>query len=149
MINIYHVNCIVLIVIAAWIAITDFKYKIIPNTANLILLVYGLIISYPDLVTPIKGIATGLILVLLVSLLGPIGGGDIKLMTVLGAWFGLQIIDVFLLSYIVGLGFAIVYYVKYRDFKHEVPFGPSIMLATLTVYMTDVSLIYRHIELLL
>lgn len=137
---------IVLAVLAIWIMISDFKDKIIPDMANFILLISGILLSLPDIITPVKGIGVGLGLMLLVSLLGPIGGGDVKLMAALGAWFGLQIIDVFLLSYIIGLGFAIAYYVKYRNFKHEVPFGPSIMLAALIIYMGDVSLVYKYIE---
>lgn len=142
-------NYIVLIAISIWIMYTDFKEQIIPDSANLLLLVYGFFMSYPDLLTPFKGVAAGLTLMLLVSIAGPIGGGDVKLMTAFGAWFGLQIIDVFLLSYIIGLGFALVYYLKYRNFKQEIPFGPSIVLAALIIYIADVSLIYESIKYLL
>lgn len=142
-------NYIVLIGTSIWIMYSDFKEQIIPDSANLLLLVYGFFISYPDLLASFKGVVAGLVLMLLVSLIGPIGGGDVKLMAVLGAWFGLQIIDVFLLSYIIGLGFAIVYYLKYRSFKQEIPFGPSIMLAAIVIYTTNISLIYESIEYLL
>ena len=137
---------IVLIGISIWIMYSDFKEQIIPNVANILLLLYGIIIHYPDLATPLKGVAAGVALMLLVSIAGPIGGGDIKLMSVLGAWFGLQIIDVFLLSYIVGLGFAVIYYLKHKNFKQEIPFGPSIVLAAIIIYTTDISLIYESIQ---
>ena len=124
----------------------DFKEKIILDSANILLLLYGFFIFYPDITTPIKGLVIGVVLMLLVSLAGPIGGGDVKLMGALGAWFGAQIIDVFLLSYIVGLIFAVAYYIKYRTMKQEVPFGPSIALAAVIIYIGKISLIYESIR---
>lgn len=139
-------NYIVLISISSWIVYTDLKEKIIPDMANLLLLLYGFFISYPDIKKSFLGILLGLALMLLVSLAGPIGGGDVKLMAALGSWFGLRIIDVFLLSYIIGLGFALIYYLKYRNFKQEVPFAPSIVLSAILIYTTKISLIHETIE---
>lgn len=130
--------------ILCWITYTDFKERIIPDTAHFLLIIYALTINFPNIKQNLIGITIGTGFMLLVSLIGPMGGGDIKLMGSLGAWFGFQIIDVFFLSYIVGAVIAGIYYLKYRNTRQEIPFGPSIALSALIIYFTNYPILYPY-----
>lgn len=132
--------------ILSWIIYTDFKKKIIPDMAHVLLIIFALTAGYPDIKQSIAGMITGFTLMLAVSFLGPTGGGDIKLMGSLGAWFGLQIIDVFLVSYIFGSIIAAGFYLKYRNKRQEIPFGPAIALSAFVIYCTDYPVLYPYLS---
>ena len=66
------------------------------------------------------------------------GGGDIKLMFVIGMVLGfpLSIIAVFLSSFI-ALPIALI--MTYRRSNHEIPFGPFLSVATLILYFLSIN----------
>lgn len=78
-----------------WAAVTDFRKRIIPDWTWIAILILGIasafIFSYPDLVQRIAGfLLPGLCLLLLALKYGGVGGGDIKLTSALGFFFGLN-----------------------------------------------------------
>lgn len=82
-----------LVVVAAY---TDWKWRIIPNKLNLLMFCAGIVggILTRHLLESICGAALGLVfgllpaLILRVPVLAGIGGGDLKMMAALGAWYG-------------------------------------------------------------
>ncbi|QSQ10560.1 Type 4 prepilin-like proteins leader peptide-processing enzyme [Koleobacter methoxysyntrophicus] len=130
-----------LIIVLTCVIIIDFRTKTIPDIVHPVLIAGALIFRPTGLKEALIGAVLGFVLMYTVSLLGPVGGGDIKLMGSLGTWFGLRVADVFLASFIIGLFFALFYYLKTRDRRHEVPFGPSIAAAAAILYFSGLSLL--------
>lgn len=138
---------ILLFTVLLGITITDFETQLIPDKFTLPMIVIGLILSavfpalhnqeiwYRGLVVSFISLLVGGGSLLLTGLLGnflfkkeSMGGGDIKLLAMLGAFIGVKnIILVFLLGPIIAVPFALYAKIVY---KHEViPFGPFLAIA--------------------
>jgi len=79
----------------------------------------------------------GLFLLIAVVSNGGMGGGDIKLMAVLGLWFGWQhLLLLMMLSFVSGalISVALLAF-KIKGRKEAIPFGPFIALAA---YLTSI-----------
>ncbi|WP_027719145.1 prepilin peptidase [Desulfovirgula thermocuniculi] len=87
---------VLLLVLVAIAAYTDWKWRIIPNRLNLLMFCTGVAggVLAHRLLESVCGAALGLALGLLpalilrVPVLAGIGGGDLKMMAALGAWYG-------------------------------------------------------------
>jgi len=156
------VKCFISLVLVSVLIITiisDYKYFIIPDeiiVVGIILISLGafldggvateefnLIFAFKSL-----GLALGygflsFAFMFILKLVGDflfkkesMGGGDIKLMFVIGMAIGfpLSIIAVFLASFI-ALPIALV--ITYKKSNHEVPFGPFLSLATLILFFIN------------
>ena len=79
----------------------------------------------------------GLFLLLAVLSKGGMGGGDIKLMAVLGLWFGWQqALLLIFLAFLSGGSLALLLlFLKKKKRKDAVPFGPFLVLSALIVSM--------------
>ncbi len=79
------------------------------------------------------------------------GGGDIKLLTALGFHFGAaQMLVLLILSCCIGIAFSLTQkFCKYGSPKKEMPFGPSIALATWATSLLGYGLINWYWENLL
>ena len=127
-------------------AFTDIKRCIIPDEMNFVGFIVGIIYVFYKLAFNIKDgldlllggvIGFGIfVLIYLFSLLvfkkEGMGGGDIKLMGVLGLFFGVKsIIQVFVLSFAFASVISIFLLVTRIKKKNDyIPFGPFIVLAT-------------------
>ena len=82
-------------------------------------------------------IGGGLLLIIAIVSNGGMGGGDVKLATVLGLWLGWQYnITLLLLSFILGgIICSLLLLLKIRSRKDYIPFGPFITLAGWLVYL--------------
>ncbi len=135
---------------AALLVITfiDLKHRIIPNSISLPGIVLGfiasLVISYPELyyssITSLIGIVLGggilfLIAVIYYFITGKegMGGGDIKLLAMIGAFIGWKgvFFTLFISSFIgATIGGALIY--KFgKDSKYALPFGPFLAVGAL------------------
>lgn len=127
-----------------WITYTDFKMQIISDYVHICLVCFAAICmitgQWIDVKTVCLGVLIGGTSMFLVSLCGPTGGGDIKLMAALGTWFGTQIIETFLLSFVVGLFIAVPFLIMNKSFKQKVPFGPAIMVSAIILWSSSRSL---------
>ena len=92
-----------------WAAATDLHGRRIPNWLTFSLILSGIAqsIVFPGAVcTPtasLAGFAVGFILPFLLFALGALGGGDVKLLAGVGAWFGpAAAINIFLLAAVLG-----------------------------------------------
>ncbi len=126
------------------IIFTDLETQIIPDSANVIFVVTGLLygIYRGSFCDSLAGVLGGFFIMYGIFRLGTavykkeaMGGGDIKLATGFGALFGLQdLILALFLSFIIGAVIAVFYLVYNNKGRHqEIPFGPSMALAAFIV----------------
>ncbi|MBO8129269.1 MAG: prepilin peptidase [Peptococcaceae bacterium] len=122
-----------------WAAWRDLRDRVIPDAVPVGLTVYvlaGAILGViPGVGAALLGLALGAGVLLFASFFGTMGGGDIKLMGALGAWFGLRIVDVLLLSSVLGVVLMLIYSFKYRKWYSEIPLAPAIAVAALAVWL--------------
>ncbi len=123
--------------------VIDLNYKIIPNKLNLFGFSVILIIkiaeslyylSFAPLIDSILGLLIGATPILLVILIsnGAMGAGDMKLMAVIGMWFGLKFTYLIL---VIGLLAAsimavIILITKNGTKKSQIPFAPFLSIST-------------------
>jgi leader peptidase (prepilin peptidase)/N-methyltransferase len=131
------------------IIISDYLYLIIPDE---ILIIFGSLLWITIIIS--EGIKTGLLSLLegfiafsimyLLKLLGDfmfkkesMGGGDIKLMFIIGMVIGykMAIINIFLAS-IIGLPIAFIVMLKKKE--HIIPFGPFLGIASIIILLSHI-----------
>lgn len=123
--------------------VIDLRYKIIPNKINLfgfsIILTIKILeslyyLSFAPLLDSTLGLLIGAVPILLVILItnGGMGAGDMKLMAVIGMWFGLKFTYLVLVIGILAASImAIILLVtKQSTKKSELPFAPFLFIST-------------------
>ena len=128
--------------IGLMISVIDFKYYVIPNRLNMVLLLIGYIYHFisGDLsfIERLWGLTAGFGVLFLLSAIsrGGIGGGDIKLAAVMGFWLGSGgILYALFIGALAGsiTGLALILMgIKKR--KEAIPFGPFLIMGFLMVY---------------
>ncbi len=118
------------------ISIIDLGHKIIPDGLNITGLIIGIIytIINKGVINSFIGALTGLGLFLLIAFItNAMGGGDIKLMAVLGFIFGIKgVLFITLFSFVLGAFISVILIIlKIKSRKDEIPFGPFISLSAL------------------
>lgn len=140
------------------IGVIDYKTMEIPDTLNLLggivglfFVTYHLIFLTESLSSHILGfLAGGGFFLLIAVLTNAMGGGDIKLMGVLGLWLGLKaiIIIAFLSFFISGIISLILILLKIKGRKDFIPFGPFISIAAFITLYTGAQFWEQHFALL-
>jgi len=137
---VYMMLCSVLIIIS----FIDLKVEIIPDTISLPFIVIGFVLSFflrnINPLDSMLGIITGGGSLLLVAIFGSklfkkeaMGGGDIKLAAMIGAFFGwkLTLLSLFL-SFFLGSIIGIIVLAASKDKRNNIiPFGPFIALGAM------------------
>jgi prepilin signal peptidase PulO-like enzyme (type II secretory pathway) len=131
----------------AFIIVSDLCLHVIPDIITLPSITYvvllGLIAGLTAATSAIVGgaVAGGAILLLVIISRGGIGGGDFKLMALIGAAVGLKwAMIVFVLSQFVALGGALVLWVRDgRFFNRRVPIGAIIAALAVVVILSQAS----------
>ncbi|MBS4007806.1 MAG: prepilin peptidase [Clostridium sp.] len=133
----------------------DLEHQIIPNRLVLILFGYALLLRF---VSPAVPWATslwggllggGLFFFLAVVSRGGMGGGDIKLVTVLGFWFGWgHLLLLLFLAFLTGglLG-GLLLLLRIKNRKDGIPFGPFLVLAAFVVTVWGESILGWYLRL--
>ncbi len=133
----------------------DLEHQIIPNRLVLALLSYTLLLRFVQPVIPWStslwgGLLGGaLFLFLAVVSRGGMGGGDIKLVTVLGFWFGWgQLLLLLFLAFLSGglLG-GLLLALGLKKRKDGIPFGPFLVFAALVVTVWGESILGWYLRL--
>lgn len=150
----YAVLCSLLIVIS----FIDFKYHIIPDE----LIIFGMaagvlsVALYWDIGYAINGIlglllGGGIFLLIAVVTNGAMGGGDIKLMGILGFWFGWKLVLLLsILAFIISAAVSLVLLVlKIKRRKDYIPFGPFIAVASFIVLYKGTAILDWYIHLII
>ena len=138
------------------VALIDYDHKIIPNTITLPGLVIGLGLSLWGLpITPLTsllGILLGGVFFYLIALVskGGMGGGDIKLIAMIGAFLGWQgafftILSGALLGSLVGVSLMVM---GKKGRKDKVPFGPFLSVGAILFILWGDDLIHWYLNLL-
>ena len=137
------------------ISIIDFDTTEIPDGLNLFGLVLGIIYigiqwNMSILLSSAIGMVLGggLFFLIAVASKGGMGGGDIKLMAVLGLWLGWRLtILVALLAFIIGAVISIALIsLKIRGRKDYIPFGPFIGIGAYIAIVFGDSLINWYLK---
>lgn len=126
--------------------VIDYKYQIIPNRLNLLLLEIGIIFAFlyglSDFAITLNyifGMFVGGGIFLLITVIGgmiygkeAMGFGDVKMMGALGLLFGLSnIIIITLVSFLIGAILSIILLLtKIKKSDEYIPFGPFIVIGT-------------------
>jgi prepilin peptidase CpaA len=106
-----------------WAAAEDLRSRRIPNWLTFSLILSGLVQSVlpGSVVSPghaLLGMLLGFTLMLFLFLLGAMGGGDVKLLSGVGAWFGVGVVwNVFLLAAVIGAVMVIAQALSQRRTK--------------------------------
>jgi len=98
-----------LLVLLAWAAIGDVRYRRVPNWLTMLIMVGGVVQSLlptrtVSISTSLLGILAAAAVPLVLFAIGAVGGGDVKLMAGVGAWVGpAPAFAILLLEKIIGL----------------------------------------------
>lgn len=145
------VRNLILVVILIVITCTDFKRREIDNEPIILGLIFISLFSLAgfnnvSVQASIFGFLLGGIVFFILSFWG-MGGGDVKLMAMIGFFLGWQYtLVVMYVAFILG-AVAGTSYILYKrgGLKSEIPFGPAIALATILTLVYGQSLIaYYH-----
>ncbi|MEW9123783.1 MAG: prepilin peptidase [Thermotaleaceae bacterium] len=130
------------------ITFIDYDHQIIPDELLLLGSVLALLYKLStyffngqpiQLLNDIWGLLLGGGFFFLIAVIsnGGMGGGDIKMMAMLGFWFGWRnIILIALLAFIIGSILSVILLAfKLKTRKDTIPFGPFIAIATITVIL--------------
>lgn len=125
------------------ITVSDIAYMLIPDKVLLpfaaVLLILRFVIPLDPWWDSIVGAAVGFSVLLLIAVLskGGMGGGDIKLFLVIGLVLGTAgtLLTLFVASFIGTVVGIIILRIRKQGRKTPIPFGPSIALSAVLVYL--------------
>ncbi|MGB3368349.1 MAG: prepilin peptidase [Acidaminobacteraceae bacterium] len=132
----------------------DLDHHIIPDGLNLLIglsgLAYG-IYNNTSIKSMILGFLVGGVIIFIVAIIGPMGGGDIKLFAALGIWLGplytsFAIVISFILGGIIGVLLIVL---KIKGRKDHIAFGPFIGIAGLMMILFGNEIINWYITLVI
>jgi len=131
------------IIFLSAIAWTDFKTLMIYDKVLIPMAVVGIFFDSANLLVPLdEGIifgGFGFLLMFLIFKLsrGGLGGGDVKFSAVLGLWLGEKLFAAIFLASILAATVGIIFLIKFRDTKKELPFGPFLAAGSLVMYFCN------------
>jgi leader peptidase (prepilin peptidase)/N-methyltransferase len=136
------------------VALIDLDHKIIPDVITLPGMVLGLVLSPWALIpTPLAsfiGLLAGGLFFYIVAVVskGGMGGGDIKLIAMIGAFLGWQ--GVFFTIFVGALAGSVVGMIllitKKKGRKDKVPFGPFLSFAAILYTLVGDNIVHWYIQ---
>ncbi len=156
--NLYLIKYIIILPMLLCAFVVDLKEQIIPNRLNLTMFEIGLIfvflhgiININVAINMLLGMLAGGGIFLIITLIGGLiagkeamGMGDVKLMAVLGIFFGLNnVIVISVLSFLIGAIVSIVYMIiKRKGTNTYIPFGPFIVTSTIITIFVPFNILF-------
>ncbi|PYZ93632.1 prepilin peptidase [Salipaludibacillus keqinensis] len=136
------------------ITVSDLETMLIPDKVLLFFLVLIVILRVVEPLSPwwdsLVGAGFGFVLFLLLAIVskGGMGGGDIKLMGVIGLVLGFQgvLLTVFLSSFIGAVFGVVAIAMKKAKRKNPIPFGPFIAMGALISYFYHEEIFHWYIN---
>lgn len=139
--NIYFFKAVVLSSIVLVMSMIDLKHYIIPDEISVFTIVSGLVFFFVIGDMTFKSLALAFLIgggfLFIIAIMGPMGGGDIKIMAGFGLYLGLErTILALMLSFILGgvIGVLLIL-LKIKGRKDHIPFGPFLGLGTLISFL--------------
>lgn len=139
------------------ISFIDYNFRIIPSKLNILLLISTFIYKLfqfllydisPYFLNSIIGLiaSSGIFLLLFIISKGGVGGGDIKLMGVLGFILGaeLSFLNMFLSFFIGAIASILLIVLKIKRRKDSIPFAPFISIAFMITILWGRDIIYWY-----
>ncbi|MCB2294202.1 A24 family peptidase [Clostridium algoriphilum] len=139
-INVIFIKALVLNSILIVVSFIDLEHQIIPNKIIIFTLVFGIFFSFVDDVSFMSAVVGmifgGGVLLLLALVPGVMGGGDIKLMFVLGIFLGAKgvLFALFLAFAIASIISILLMLFKIKKRRDYIPFGPFLALGSFIVF---------------
>lgn len=133
----------------------DIDHHMIPDRIHVIIIILGIIhsvhLSHTSLMHMIGGFLVGGGIIFLIALIGPMGGGDIKLFAALGLWLGpMNTLLAILISFIIGGVYGtLLLLLKFKDRKDHIAFGPFIGIAGFLMIIFSKEIISFYFNLVL
>jgi len=136
------------------ITVVDLERQEIPDELIVFGLIAGLLYNLyhikTDMIPGILGFLAGGGLFLLIAIIsnGAMGGGDIKLMAVLGLFFGWKLVLLIaFISFVIGAVISIALMAaKTKGLKDNIPFGPFIALSAFIVMFYGTQILHLYIN---
>lgn len=142
------------------VTVVDFQHYIIPDKITIPGMILGIASSFVNPMNPplssILGLVVGGASLFLLAIVGDyifkkesLGGGDIKLAAMLGAFLGWKsIIIIFFGSAVLGLLYAMIQMTFSREFRQSrmIPFGPFLSLAAIIALFCGNYLVNLYLE---
>lgn len=138
--NVILIKALVFNSILIVVSIIDIEHQIIPNKLIVFTLVAGIILAFIDNISFINAVVGmllgGGVLLILALVPGSLGGGDIKLMFVLGIFLGAKgvIFALFLAFVIASIISILLLLFKIKKRKDHIPFGPFLALGSFIAF---------------
>jgi len=138
--NIIFIKALVLDSILIVVSFIDIEHQIIPNKLIIFILAIGVLFSFINDISFINEIFGmlfgGGVLFLLALVPGSLGGGDIKLMFVLGIFLGAKgvLVALFLAFIIASIISILLLSFKIKKRKDYIPFGPFLALGSFIAF---------------
>jgi len=138
--NVNFIKALVLNSILIVVSFIDIEHQIIPNKIIIFTLVIGVLFSFIDKISFMNGVVGmllgGGVILILALVPGVLGGGDIKLMFVLGIFLGAKgvlyaLLLAFVIASIISI-FLLVFKIKKR--KDYIPFGPFLAIGSFIAF---------------
>lgn len=135
--NIFLLKAIVLTSIILIVSIIDFKHHIIPDELSFFTFISGLVFFLITRDMSLKSVVLAFLLgggfLFIIAMIGPMGGGDIKIMSGFALFLGLEkTVLALMLSFILGGLIGMILIVsKIKNRKDHIPFGPFLGIGTL------------------
>lgn len=153
----FNLNSILYCIIVSLLIVVsmiDLKHKIIPDGLIITGAIIGIIFILLDrtiIFDRLIGLGIGLGLFLAIAVLtNAMGGGDIKLMSVLGLIFGIKgMLFIILFSFVIGAIISVeLLTLKIKSRKDEIPFGPFISLSALIYIFYGTEIINWYLNII-
>lgn len=103
-----------------YLAYTDYRYYVLSNKITVPMLILGWLWAwyYGNFLNALTGSVIAFGLFLFIALMGGMSGGDVKLGTALGTWFGFPyILHIIILSGLLGFLWGAIKLVRLKSFK--------------------------------
>lgn len=151
--SLYSVILCILVSLLIVSSVIDLRHMIIPGSiiiSGIILGLFLLINERTTLIDKLLGLLLGFGLFIIIALVtGVMGGGDIKLIAVIGLMFGTKgAIFISLFSFFIGAVVSVALIcLKVKNRKDKIPFGPFISLAALLYIFYGKEIIAAYLNL--
>lgn len=144
---------LILMVTLIIISCIDFKKKVIPGKFISFVFILGAVknlINIDRILDGLTGLIVGggILLIIAVITKGGLGGGDVKLVAVLGLFLGLKkVLLLITLSILTGaLASVVLILLKAHKYSSTISFGPFIAISTFLVIVYGNEIIHWYVE---